>query len=169
MCCRKADGDSIFLYFLFSHLSPHMALLNRDLTSHFCANRPLQRPSISVASPVLLKRLVPSGPRFSIDMSSGEAHSCKHHGPGKHHHHHKSVEGYRSHSGKAKLYGRRALLIALYCLAGFTLIYFYFPSMSATPSSVWTSIAKDVKALVDGTPSRHSLDSPFSPSTDSSL
>jgi cytochrome c peroxidase len=37
----------------------------------------------------------------------------------------------------------------LYTVAAFAFIYFNFPSMSATDNSVWTSIAKEVKALVD--------------------
>lgn len=47
---------------------------------------------------------------------------------------------------------KKRLFIFLYTLAAVLFIYYFFPSMETTDSGVWNSIAKEVKALVDGMP-----------------
>lgn len=45
---------------------------------------------------------------------------------------------------------RRYFFIFVYVVFGCAFIYYFFPTMAAPELTVWNSIARDVKALVDG-------------------
>lgn len=50
-----------------------------------------------------------------------------------------------------KLVTKKNVLILLYTLVAITFVYYFFPEMSASESSSYKAMAKDIKALVDGT------------------
>lgn len=52
---------------------------------------------------------------------------------------------------KPKLATKKNALILLYTLFAITFVYYFFPDMSTSESTTYKAMAKDIKALVDGT------------------